>query len=66
VFFLNCIRGNKDCPLVVPAEWNGCDIISQLFKDRVNPYQLSISVRQRHVLCFSGGEGNGFLCSRTP
>jgi hypothetical protein len=28
VFFLNHIRGNKDCPLVVSAEWNGCDIIS--------------------------------------
>jgi hypothetical protein len=32
-FLLNRIRGNEDCPLVVSAEWDGLDIISQLFKN---------------------------------
>jgi hypothetical protein len=43
-FFLNCIRGNEDCPLVISTEWNGCDIILQLLKNGVDPYQLSTSV----------------------
>ena len=48
------VGANEDCSLVVTADWNGTELVADLFHEHLEPNYLATAIADRHILSFSG------------
>jgi len=53
-FLSDGIRGDKDRALVVTTDWDWFEVVVKLPQKGMHPDHLAATIRERHVLSFSG------------
>jgi len=57
---------DEDRTLIVSADWDWLEAVSELPHKGMHPDNLAATVGERHVFSLGGGQGNGFLCFCCP